>query len=216
MLKLLKRYPRMEKFLKRIQLGNESVSEYLRELRHLAMDCTFGEMLEVVLRDRFVAGIKSEGLQKKLLQEDDDVTLDRVISIAVSFELAEQNAKELQDGLVAKMDIAPGGNGKSEALRGWQHGPDMSGVACYIDDILVAGKDHRDHEQKLELVFKRLQEKGLRLNKDKCKFAHKRTLQNQNRALLLRLSLSLCAVQDRSDPEDRQTGCTTIKRGDVL
>ncbi|UYV79912.1 hypothetical protein LAZ67_18001028, partial [Cordylochernes scorpioides] len=48
---------------------------------------------------------------------------------------------------------------------------DMSGVACYIDDILAAGKDHRDHEQKLELVFKRLQEKGLRLNKDKCKFA---------------------------------------------
>ncbi|UYV79597.1 K02A2.6-like, partial [Cordylochernes scorpioides] len=48
---------------------------------------------------------------------------------------------------------------------------DMSGVACYIDDILVAGKDNKDHEQKLELVFKRLQEKGLRLNKDKCKFA---------------------------------------------
>ncbi|UYV65190.1 hypothetical protein LAZ67_3003521 [Cordylochernes scorpioides] len=198
-------------FLKRIQLGNESVSEYLRELRHLAMDCTFGEMLEVMLRDRFVAGIKSESLQKKLLQEDDDVTLDRVFSIAVSFELAEQNAKELQDGLVAKMDIVPGGDRKSEARRGWQHGPDMSGVACYIDDILVAGKDHRDHEQKLELVFKRLQEKEYAKN-----LQHKKTLQNQNRALLLRLSLSLCAVQDRSDPEDRQTGCTTIKRGDVL
>ncbi|UYV71532.1 K02A2.6-like, partial [Cordylochernes scorpioides] len=390
--------PQRCRFLKRIQLENESVSEYLRELRHLAMDCTFGEMLEVMLRDRFVAGIKSESLQKKLLQEDDDVTLDRVFSIAVSFELAEQNAKELQDGLVAKMDIVPGGNRKNEARRGWQHGPgspvtlisktiyekywkdgklspsylrlrsfcgnpikiigerrvfvkeanqdlrliivdedisivllgrewlkglnldfsrllnirqarslpfslkkkveneidgmvnegilqpieyanwaapivpvlkkdgslricgdfrctankaieldkyplpsideifsklsgntvfssldlsraylqvrlseeakrvvsinttkglfafkrlpygvavapnkfqremdnlfaDMSGVACYIDDILVAGKDHRDHEEKLELVFKRLQEKGLRLNKDKCKFA---------------------------------------------
>ncbi|UYV76711.1 K02A2.6-like [Cordylochernes scorpioides] len=390
--------PQRCRFLKRIQLENESVSEYLRELRHLAMDCTFGEMLEVMLRDRFVAGIKSGSLQKKLLQEDDDVTLDRVFSMAVSFELAEQNAKELQDGLVAKMDIVPGGNRKNEAHRGWQHGPgspvtlipktiyekywkdgklspsylrlrsfcgnlikiigerrvfvkeanqdlrlivvdedisivllgrewlkglnldfsrllnirqarslpfslkkkveneidgmvnegilqpieyanwaapivpvlkkdgslkicgdfrctankaielnkyplpsideifsklsgntvfssldlsraylqvrlseeakrvvninttkglfafkrlpygvavapnkfqremdnlfaDMSGVACYIDDILVAGKDHRDHEQKLELVFKRLQEKGLRLNKDKCKFA---------------------------------------------
>ncbi|UYV62505.1 hypothetical protein LAZ67_2000885 [Cordylochernes scorpioides] len=339
--------PQRCRFLKRIQLESESVSEYLRELRHLAMDCTFGEMLEVMLRDRFVAGIKSESLQKKLLQEDDDVTLDRVFSIAVSFELAEQNAKELQDGLVAKMDIVPGGNRKIEARRGWQHGPgmqrreticfrcgeknshlvpacphktkscfkckrighlswcakrkkveneidgmvnegilqpieyanwaapivpvlkkdgslricgdfrctankaieldkyplpsideifsklsgntvfssldlsraylqvrlseeakrvvninttkglfafkrlpygvavapnkfqremdnlfaDMSGVACYIDDILVAGKDHRDHEQKLELVFKRLQEKGLRLNKDKCKYA---------------------------------------------
>ncbi|UYV82251.1 K02A2.6-like [Cordylochernes scorpioides] len=344
--------PQRCRFLKRIQLGNESVSEYLREIRHLARDCTFGEMLEVMLRDRFVAGIKSESLQKKLLQEDDDVTLDRVFSIAISFELAEQNAKELQDGLVAKMDIVPGGDRKNEARRGWQHGPgmqrreticfrcgeknshlapacphktkscfkckiighlsrarslpfslkkrveteidcmvnegilqpieyanwaapivpvlkkdgslricgdfrctankaieldkyplpsideifsklsgntvfssldlsraylqvrlseeakrvvninttkglfafkmlpygvavapnkfqrvmdnlfaDMSGVAYYIDDILVAGKDHRDHKQKLELVFKRLQEKGLRLNKDKCKFA---------------------------------------------
>ncbi|UYV84631.1 Transposase [Cordylochernes scorpioides] len=120
-----------ELFLKRGQLGNESVSEYLRELRHLAMDCTFGEMLEVMLRDRFVAGIKSESLQKKLLQEDDDVTLDRVFSIAVSFELVEQNAKELQDGLVAKMDIVPGGDGKNEARRGWQHGPDFWAVQTF-------------------------------------------------------------------------------------
>ncbi|UYV76119.1 K02A2.6-like [Cordylochernes scorpioides] len=117
--------PQRCRFLKRIQLENESVSEYLRELRHLAMDCTFGEMLEVMLRERFVAGIKSESLQKKLLQEDDDVTLDGVFSMAVSFELAEQNAKELQDGLVAKMDIVPGGNRKNEARRGWQHGPGM-------------------------------------------------------------------------------------------
>ncbi|UYV77237.1 K02A2.6-like [Cordylochernes scorpioides] len=117
--------PQRCRFLKRIQLENESVSEYLREFRHLAMDCTFGEMLEVMLRDRFVAGIKSESLQKKLLQEDDDVTLDRVFSIGVSFELAEQNAKELQDGLVAKLDIVPGGNRKNEARRGWQHGPGM-------------------------------------------------------------------------------------------
>ncbi|UYV74050.1 POLD1 [Cordylochernes scorpioides] len=117
--------PQRCRFLKRIQLENESISEYLRELRHLAMDCTFGEMLEVMLRDRFVAGIKSESLQKKLLQEDHDVTLNRVFSIAVSFELAEQNAKELQDGLVAKMDIVPGGNRKNEARRGWQHGPGM-------------------------------------------------------------------------------------------
>ncbi|UYV84543.1 hypothetical protein LAZ67_X002574, partial [Cordylochernes scorpioides] len=57
--------------------------------------------------------------------EDDDVTLDRVFSIAVSFELAEQNAKELQDGLVDKMDIVQGGVRKNEARRGWQHGPGM-------------------------------------------------------------------------------------------
>ncbi|UYV68121.1 hypothetical protein LAZ67_5003112, partial [Cordylochernes scorpioides] len=337
--------PQRCRFLKRIQLENESVSEYLRELGHLAMDCTFGEMLEVMLRDRFVAGIKSESLQKKLLQEDDDVTLDRVFSIAVSFELAEQYAKDFYrlrsfcgkpikiigerrvfvkeanqdlrlivvdedisivllgrewlkglnldfsrllnirqarslpfslkkkveneiDGMVNEGILQPieyanwaapivpvlkkdgslricgdfrctankaieldkyplpsideifsklSGNTvfssldlsraylqvrlSEEAKRvvninttkglfvfkrvpyGVAVAPnkfqremdnlfaDMSGVACYIDDILVAGKDHRDHEQKLELVFKRLQEKGLRLNKGKCKFA---------------------------------------------
>ncbi|UYV63976.1 hypothetical protein LAZ67_2006231, partial [Cordylochernes scorpioides] len=102
-------------------LKKNTTRKYLRELRHLAMDCTFGEMLEVMLRDRFVAGMKSESFQKKFLQEDDGV-----FSIAVSFELAEQNAKELQDGLVAKMDIVPGGDRKNEARRGWQHGPEWT------------------------------------------------------------------------------------------
>ncbi|UYV66568.1 K02A2.6-like [Cordylochernes scorpioides] len=31
---------------------------------------------------------------------------------------------------------------------------DLPGVACYIDDILIAGKDFEDHEQKLDLVFR--------------------------------------------------------------
>ncbi|UYV72851.1 hypothetical protein LAZ67_10000990 [Cordylochernes scorpioides] len=59
-----------------------------------------------MMRDRFVAGIKSEILQKKVLQEDDDVTLDKVFAVAISFELAEINIRELQDKLVAK--ISPG------------------------------------------------------------------------------------------------------------
>ncbi|UYV66343.1 K02A2.6-like [Cordylochernes scorpioides] len=170
--------PQRCRFLKRIQLGNESVSEYLRELRHLAMDCTFGEMLEVMLRDRFVAGIKLESLQKKLLQEDDDVTLDRVFSIAVSLSEEAKGVENINTtkGLFAFKRLP---YGVAVAPNKFQRVmdnlfADMSGVACYIDDILdilVAGKDHRDHEQKLELVFKRLQKKGLRLNKDKCKFA---------------------------------------------
>ncbi|UYV84607.1 K02A2.6-like [Cordylochernes scorpioides] len=142
-----------ELFLKRIQLGNESVPEYLRELRHLAMDCTLGEMLEVMLRDRFVAGIKSESLQKKLLQEDDDVTLDRVFSIAVSFELAEQNAKELQDGLVAKMDIVPGGDRKNEARRGWQHEPDA--YIKWLEIVIIKGITSRTIIGYLREIFAR-------------------------------------------------------------
>ncbi|UYV67951.1 hypothetical protein LAZ67_5002588, partial [Cordylochernes scorpioides] len=48
---------------------------------------------------------------------------------------------------------------------------DIPGVACYIDDILVSGRDANEHKAKLELVFKRLEDKGLKLNKNKCRFA---------------------------------------------
>ncbi|UYV77733.1 K02A2.6-like [Cordylochernes scorpioides] len=70
--------PQRCRFLKRIQQEGESISEYLRELKHLAINCNFGDMLGTMMRDRFVAGIKLESLQKKLLQENDDVTLDKI------------------------------------------------------------------------------------------------------------------------------------------
>ncbi|UYV66766.1 hypothetical protein LAZ67_4002797 [Cordylochernes scorpioides] len=95
--------PQRCEFLKRIQQEGESISEYLRELKHLAINCNFVDMLGTMMRDRFVAGIKSEILQKKLLQEDEDVTLDKVFAVAISFELAEINTRELQDKLVAKI-----------------------------------------------------------------------------------------------------------------
>ena len=41
-------------------------------------------------------------------------------------------------------------------------------VICYLDDILVTGTDDADHLQNLRAVFKRLQEHGFRLKKEKC------------------------------------------------
>ena len=46
----------------------------------------------------------------------------------------------------------------------------IPGVACYIDDILVSGKDEEQHLQSLAEVFRRLQEHGFRLKQEKCKF----------------------------------------------
>ncbi|UYV85039.1 K02A2.6-like [Cordylochernes scorpioides] len=98
-----KKIPQRCFFLKRTQRENETVSEYLRELKHLASNCAFGEMLEVMLRDRLVAGSTSESLQKRLLQEDDEVKLERVFALAVSYELAEKDAKELHEREVARV-----------------------------------------------------------------------------------------------------------------
>ncbi|KMQ88519.1 hypothetical protein RF55_11982 [Lasius niger] len=47
---------------------------------------------------------------------------------------------------------------------------DLSGVAVFLDDIRVSGKDPEDHLQKLEAVFKRLQQYNMRINLDKSEF----------------------------------------------
>ena len=46
----------------------------------------------------------------------------------------------------------------------------ISGVICYIDDILVTGASEDEHLHNLEEVLKRLQSHGIRLKKARCKF----------------------------------------------
>lgn len=43
-------------------------------------------------------------------------------------------------------------------------------VINFIDDILVTGKNEKDHIQTLELVFDRLEKAGFKLEKQKCEF----------------------------------------------
>lgn len=49
----------------------------------------------------------------------------------------------------------------------------IAGVICYIDDILVTGKDDAQHLQALEQVLSRLQKAGLTIQKNKCVFMAK-------------------------------------------
>jgi len=46
----------------------------------------------------------------------------------------------------------------------------ISGVHCYIDDILVTGPDDNTHIQHLQEVLKRLQHYGVCLKQSKCHF----------------------------------------------
>ena len=40
------------------------------------------------------------------------------------------------------------------------------GVFCNMDDVLVFGKDQKEHDGRLEIVMKIVEMSGLRLNKD--------------------------------------------------
>ena len=55
-------------FHRRDQAADESISVYIAELRRLATTCKFDEaFLDESLRDRFVCGLKSEAIQRRLL-----------------------------------------------------------------------------------------------------------------------------------------------------
>ena len=55
-------------------------------------------------------------------------------------------------------------NVMDQILRG------LNGVVCYLDDILITGKDEEEHARNLEAVLKKLAEHHVRLKKNKCIF----------------------------------------------
>ena len=54
-------------FHRRAQGSEESVAEFLAELRRLAMHCDFKTHLNEALRDKLVCGLHNSSIQKKLL-----------------------------------------------------------------------------------------------------------------------------------------------------
>ena len=62
------------KFYTRKQRHNESVSQFMTEIKKLSETCEFGNFLNEVIRDIFVIGLKDTNIQKKLLSERDLTT----------------------------------------------------------------------------------------------------------------------------------------------
>ena len=84
-------------FHQRSQQPNESAAVYVAELRRLATNCTFGDFLDEALRDRFVCGLRTVAMQKRLLTEA-GLTLKKAVELAQGMEAADASAKKLQGG----------------------------------------------------------------------------------------------------------------------
>ena len=85
------------RFFKRDRSSGESVNEYITELRRLSEHCEFKEALNTYLRDRFVCGLSSESVQQKLLATK-DLTIEKALKIARSYEAASKDAKMIHSG----------------------------------------------------------------------------------------------------------------------
>ncbi|CAH2086484.1 unnamed protein product [Euphydryas editha] len=85
------------KFMKRVQLPNESIAEYVAALKKLAQTCNYGAHLERSLRDKFVHGLRNENIVKRLFNED-KLTFTTAVNIAIGMELAEKGARLITNG----------------------------------------------------------------------------------------------------------------------
>ena len=68
---------------------NQLESEFVVELKRLALTCEFGAFLEEALRGRLVCGLKNKQIQKKLLAER-ELTFKKAFETAQSLKLANK------------------------------------------------------------------------------------------------------------------------------
>ena len=75
----------------------------------------------------------------------------------------------------------------------------VAGVLYLMDDILIFGKDHKEHDTRLTAALEKIQAAGVTLNKDKCEFnktsltllGHNIILMGKVFLLILRIQLQL-------------------------
>ena len=95
-------------FYCRDQAAEESVADYMAELRRLAVLCDFRDFLNDALWDRLVCRLRNEGAQKQLLSEA-DLLLTKALTIVQSLEAAEVESHSLKAEKLPVHQIKGGG-----------------------------------------------------------------------------------------------------------
>ena len=89
------------RFFKRQQQSDESVIDYMSELRKLAKTCNFANYLDTALCDQFVCGSRDPRIQQELLSMK-DVTVAKALERNQAMEVASKEAHNLQ---LAERDV---------------------------------------------------------------------------------------------------------------
>lgn len=78
-------------FRQRRQRQDENLTEYLQQLKHLAVTCNFGTKLEENLRDQFVSGLASDVMRSRLFAEK-SLDYKKAVELALGLEAADRHA----------------------------------------------------------------------------------------------------------------------------
>ena len=92
------------KFHKTEQTESESIRDYLAKLQKLAETCEFGGYREEAICDRFVCGLRSRSIQRKLLGEV-ELTLQTAVEKACAAELTERETSVLHGDAINRTEI---------------------------------------------------------------------------------------------------------------
>ncbi|XP_037520823.1 uncharacterized protein LOC119397469 [Rhipicephalus sanguineus] len=85
-------------FFMRKQQGDESVREYISDLRRLAKNCNFGDSLNRMLRDRIVCGIRDDDARRCLLTHK-KLRVEEAEEFTIASEKALNDVRDMREGL---------------------------------------------------------------------------------------------------------------------
>ena len=81
-------------FNTRVQQTNETVYQYVTELKNMATQCDYGELREGLIRDRIVIGISDATLRARLMRET-DLDLAKATQMCPADEMSKQQLNTL-------------------------------------------------------------------------------------------------------------------------
>ncbi|XP_063368298.1 uncharacterized protein LOC134656717 [Cydia amplana] len=79
------------RFFTRCQHDGESIEQYAFELRKLSATCEFGTLMQDLIRDRLICGIKEDALRERLLREP-ELTLSKSLDICNLAQMSKMQA----------------------------------------------------------------------------------------------------------------------------
>lgn len=83
-------------FHRRLQGADETVSEFIVEIKSLSQTCDFDTNLDTALRDKLIFGVRSTKIQRKLVSEK-ELNFDKACELARMMEATENGLNEMQN-----------------------------------------------------------------------------------------------------------------------